>query len=414
MARHILVIGAGIVGVCTAAYLQRDGHRVTLVDRDAPGNGASFGNAGSLSPSACLPVAMPGVWKRVPRWLRDPDGPLRIRPHYLPRALPWLARFLAASREREVERIATAMRALLAPIFDAYAPLLRNAGADDLVRRTGCLYAFATDASHAAARWGMALRERLGVALEPVGPDRIRALAPGIDAAYARGWFAPDNGSTLDPHALTARLAAAFVRDGGTLLERDARAFRFRDGRPVAAVANGGAGDLEADDFVIAAGAWSATLARALGRRFPLETQRGYHVTIADSGVALDNTVMSPAHGLMVNPMSMGLRLAGTVELAGLAAPPDWARADALLAIGRRMFPGLRTAGVSRWMGHRPCLPDSLPVIGRDLAHANCWYAFGHQHVGMCAAASTGRELAALIAGRATAIDLAPFSPARF
>lgn len=411
--RHIVVVGAGIVGVCTASYLQREGFRVTLVDRQPPGNGASFGNAGSLSPSACLPVAMPGLWKKVPGWLRDPLGPLRVRPSYALAAAPWLVRFLAASREPEVVRIATAMRNLLAPIFDAYGPLVKAAGAESLIRRTGCLYVFATDASHAGARWGMALRERLGVTLEAVGPERVREIAPALDPRYGRGWFAPENGSTADPHALTARLADAFARSGGAFVESDCRDIDFVDGRPRAVRL--AQGEIVADDIVIAAGAWSATLARRLGSRFPLETQRGYHVTLPESGIALENTVMAPAHGIMVNPMAVGLRLAGTVEIAGLEAEPDWARADALLAVGRKMFPGLRDGGLSRWMGHRPCLPDSLPVIGRSSVHANVWYAFGHQHVGMCGAASTGRALAAAIAGRADPdVDLAPFSPGRF
>lgn len=410
--KHILVIGAGIIGVCVASYLLREGYRVTLVDRDEPGSGASFGNAGSLSPSACLPVGMPGMWKRVPHWLADPQGPLRIRPEYLPRVLPWLMRFMRASRESEVERIATAMRALLAPIFEAYEPLIVNAGAQALVRRTGCLYVFNRREAHAAAMWGMELRSRLGVALEPVKFPRILELAPGIDPSFSRGWFAPENGSAVDPHALTVAFAAAFARDGGTIVRERVYGFRMVENRVVAAKTE--TGEIEADQFVVAAGAWSAELGRELGTRFPLESQRGYHVTVADSRITLQNTVMSPGHGLMVSPMAMGLRLAGTVEFAGLEAEPDWTRAQALLAIGREMFPAMRVGSATRWMGHRPCLPDSLPVIGRSPRHAQVWYAFGHQHVGMCAAASTGRELAALIAGRTPSIDLAPFSPARF
>lgn len=202
------------------------------------------------------------------------------------------------------------------------------------------------------------------------------------------------------------------MRDGGTLLRGEVTALERRGDRVV--MHTGTTRGREHDDIVIAAGAWSARIAASIGERYPLETQRGYHVTIPDSNVTLEHTVMSSAHGIMVNPMAMGLRLAGTVELAGLEPPPDWARADALLAVGKKMFPRLTSENVSRWMGHRPCLPDSLPVIGRAPSVANLWYAFGHQHVGMCSGASTGRELAALIAGRAPAIDLAPFSPARF
>ena len=165
---------------------------------------------------------------------------------------------------------------------------------------------------------------------------------------------------------------------------------------------------------MVAAGAWCAPLARALGLRVPLESQRGYHVTVQSSNLALHHTVMAPEYNLMVNPMAMGLRLAGSVEFAGLAPPPNYRRADVLLAKGQEMFPHLDTSRTTRWMGHRPCLPDSLPVIGRAPALDNAWLAFGHGHVGMCGGATTGREVAHLVAGRTPQVDLAPFRPDRF
>jgi D-amino-acid dehydrogenase len=171
---------------------------------------------------------------------------------------------------------------------------------------------------------------------------------------------------------------------------------------------------IECDGVVVAAGAWSAPLARALGLRVPLESQRGYHVTVQSSNLALRHTVMAPEYNLMVNPMAMGLRLAGSVEFAGLAPPPNYRRADVLLAKGQEMFPHLDTSRTTRWMGHRPCLPDSLPVIGRAPALDNAWLAFGHGHVGMCGGATTGREVAHLVAGRTPQVDLAPFRPDRF
>jgi D-amino-acid dehydrogenase len=171
---------------------------------------------------------------------------------------------------------------------------------------------------------------------------------------------------------------------------------------------------IECDGVVVAAGAWSRPLAQALGLRIPLETQRGYHVTVQSSNLGLRHTVMAPEYNLMVNPMAMGLRLAGSVEFAGLRPPPNERRADVLLAKGREMFPHLDSSRYTRWMGHRPCLPDSLPVIGRAPRLANAWLAFGHGHVGMCAGASTGREVAHLVAGRTPQVDLRPFAPDRF
>jgi D-amino-acid dehydrogenase len=410
---HLVVLGTGIVGTCTAAWLQRDGHRITFVSPVPPGEACSFGNAGSLSPSACLPVGMPGMWKQVPAWLRDPEGPLAIRPAYLPSVLPWLLRFLRHSSREEVVRIATALRGLLAPIFDSYGPLLERAAATSLVRRTGCLYVYGSPQSAARWRWGMELRRSLDVELRDVGEEELAHLEPDLRGRFRFGILAPENGSTLDPEGLVKALHRQCLADGAQMVQDTATGFERR-GDTVTGLRLASGRTLACDGVVVAAGAWSRPLAAQLGARVPLETQRGYHVTVQSNNLGLRHTVMAPEYNLMVNPMAMGLRLAGSVEFAGLAPPPDYRRADVLLAKGREMFPHLDSSRVTRWMGHRPCLPDSLPVIGRAPRAQNAWLAFGHGHVGMCAAASTGRELAHLVAGRPTQVDLRPFSPGRF
>jgi D-amino-acid dehydrogenase len=410
---HIAVIGTGIVGTCTAAWLQREGHRITFVDPLDAGEACSFGNAGSLSPSACLPVGMPGVWKKAPAWLLDPLGPLTVRWTYLPAALPWLLRFVRHSKTAEVVRIATALRGLLAPIFESYQPLLDHAGAQALVRRTGCLYVYSSREVAAQWKWGMDLRRSLGVALRDVDRDELESLEPDLKGAFRFGILAPENGSTVDPSALVKALHTRCLADGAGHLKRRVTGFELRDGL-VQALRLDGAEPLAVDGVVVAAGAWSARLAAQLGARVPLETQRGYHVTVKSSNLSLRHTVMAVEHNLMVNPMAMGLRLAGSVELAGLRAPPNYARADVLLRKGRELFPHLDASETTRWMGHRPCLPDSLPVIGRAPRAENAWLGFGHGHVGMCGGATTGREIAHLVAGRAPQVDLAPFSPLRF
>lgn len=410
---HIAVIGTGIVGTCTAAWLQRDGHRITFVDPLDAGEACSFGNAGSMSPSACLPVGMPGVWKKAPAWVLDPLGPLTVRGSYLPAVLPWLLRFVRHSKPAEVVRIATALRGLLAPIFESYQPLLEHAGAQALVRRTGCLYVYSSREVAAQWKWGMDLRRSLGVALRDVDRDELESLEPDLKGAFRFGILAPENGSTVDPSALVKALHARCLADGAGHLKRRVTGFELRDGL-VQALRLDGAEPLAVDGVVVAAGAWSARLAAQLGARVPLETQRGYHVTVKSSNLSLRHTVMAVEHNLMVNPMAMGLRLAGSVELAGLRAPPNYARADVPLRKGRELFPHLDASETTRWMGHRPCLPDSLPVIGRAPRAENAWLGFGHGHVGMCGGATTGREIAHLVAGRAPQVDLAPFSPLRF
>ncbi len=410
---HIAIIGTGIVGVATAGWLQRDGHKVTMIDPKEPGEACSFGNAGSLSPSAVLPVAMPGMWKKVPKWLLDPNGPLVIRSHYLPTVLPWLMHFMRYSTEAEVTRIATAMRGLLAPVFEAYTPLLQRAGGMSLLRQNGCLYVYSSRETAQKWAWGANLRRSLGVEMQELDGEALFDLEPDLRGSFGYGQFAPNNGSTPDPSALVKAIYTQAIKDGATHLRASVTGFRLTGGR-VDEILMDTTESVAVDGVVVAAGAWSGVLARKLGTKVPLESQRGYHVTVKKPGVSLNRNVMAVEQNIMVNPMTMGLRLAGTVELAGLKAPPNYARARALLTVGQKLFPAMNPDPHDVWMGHRPCMPDSMPVIGLAPGTENAWLGFGHGHVGMCGGATTARELANLIGDRSPEIDLAPFAPDRF
>lgn len=409
---HVTVIGAGIVGVSSAAFLQREGYSVTVVDRLDPGLGTSFGNAGSVSPSAILPVAMPGMMKKVPGWLLDPLGPLTIRWSYLPWITPWLLRFLSHGSREEAARVATAMRSLMETVFDDYSDLLEGDTFKQLIRQNGCLYIYENREELQAAKWSLDLRRNLGAVMEEIGGDEIRQLEPALNKRFDVGIFAPENGSTIDPHLLVRAIADQVRRNGGSIVKADVKDIELGPQGPVALETS--AGRLPVDRLVLAAGAWSSPLARKLGAKVPLETQRGYHVTFSDPRIDVRRTVMWNKRSVFVNPMDCGLRIAGTVELAGLKAPPNYARADKLASIAAEMFPELNAAEQSKWMGHRPCLPDSLPVIDRSPRFANTVFAFGHQHVGICSGGPTGRHVAALMAGKTPRIDLTPFSVKRF
>lgn len=407
-----IVIGAGIVGVASALSLLREGLAVTLVDRLEPGMATSFGNAGSISPSAVMPVSMPGMARKVPGWLLDPLGPLTVRWRHLPRVAPWLRRFLRHGTWPEVERVAKAMGTLMQPVFEDYARLLPGSAFESMIRRDGCLYVYETEAEFAGAARGLDLRRGLGHRMEPVGPDEMQQLEPALARRFAHGIFAPDNGRTVDPSALVKAIADRFRAEGGIWQRADVRGLEMSRG--AATGIRTGEGVLFADRIVIAAGAWSTKLTVQLGLRIPLESQRGYHVTFPHPGIGVNRTVMWNRRSVFVNPMALGLRIAGTVELAGLTAEPNMGRADALARIASEMFPDLDPGDRTRWMGHRPCLPDSLPVIDFAPDHDNVILAFGHQHVGMCSGASTGRLVADLAVGRTPGIDLAPFSATRF
>jgi D-amino-acid dehydrogenase len=415
-ARHIGVIGAGMVGVCAALWLQRDGHRVFLVEPGNPGEGASFGNAGCFNGSSVTPTAMPGVIRQVPRWLMDPLGPLALRWSYLPSILPYLVRFVRSGTPDKVRAQAKAMRPLVGPTVPLVRELAKMAGAEELVHQRGHLYVYRSAEALAKDAFGWALRRENGVEIDEFNADELRQLEPTLSRDYVRGLLVRENGHTSNPFALVTRLFDQFRRQGGEIVMARALGFRL-DGRRLTAISTDH-GDLAADAAVVCAGAYSKPLAAALGDRVPLETERGYHLMIRDPEV-MPRIPTADADGKFVaTPMDTGLRFAGTVELAGLDAPPDWRRSQILLAQGRKMLPGLAKdhaeERVSVWMGHRPAMPDSLPVIGPSQASPDVIYTFGHGHVGMTAAPMTGKIVADLLSGRPASIDIAPFAAARF
>ena len=415
-ARRVGVIGAGMVGACTASWLQRDGHSVFLIDPGAPGEGASFGNAGCFNGSSVTPVAMPGVERNVPRWLMDPLGPLALRWSYLPAILPYLVRMVRAATPEKVAAQARALRPLIAPTVPLVRELARDAGAEELIHQRGHLYVYRS--AEALAKDGMAwaLRRANGGVVDEFDADELRQLEPVLSREYVRGLLVRENGHTENPLALVSRLVEQFRRQGGDIVHASALGFRLEGGRLTSIRTD--AGEFPADAAIVCAGAHSKHLAAGLGDRIPLETERGYHLMIRDPEV-MPRIPIADADGKFVaTPMELGLRFAGTVELAGLAASPDWRRARILLEQGRRMLPQLAAEysedRVSMWMGHRPALPDSLPALGPSRATPDVVYAFGHGHIGMTSAPMSGKIVADLIAGRAAPIDIAPFAPGRF
>ena len=407
-----VVVGAGIVGVACGLYLQRDGWNVTLIDRGGPGEGTSRGNAGLMALSHVTPMALPGIVRGIPRMLLDPDAALAVRWRYLPRLAPWLARFLLASRRAEVERICAALASLVLGALDAYGPLLELAGARDLVQRRGLLYVYETERIFARARAEIELRRRFGVDVETMAPDEIRQLVPDLAPIFAGGAFYPAVGHVIDPFGLVQTLAEALERGGGTIVRDDVLGFDFVE-RGVGAVRAAGAAH-PADAVVIAAGPWSKPLARQLGLRVPLDTERGYNVTVADPGIAPRLPVVSGDMRFGVTPMLDGVRLGGTVEFAGLEAPPDPSRHALLMKHAKRLYPKLDVSKRTEWMGFRPSMPDSLPLIGPTPRHRNAYLAFGHGHIGLTTAAATGRAIADLAADRPPALDVGPFRADRF
>lgn len=410
-----VVIGAGIVGVCAANALLDAGFEVEMIDPALPGSPeqCSYGNAGGICPGSCIPNAMPGMLKQIPKWLADPEGPLHVRLAYLPQALPWLVRFLATTRRARVEEISAAMRSLHRLSFECYEPLIREAGCEDLLQKRGQLFVYEAADGPEQSAYSLGLRRHHGVKVEILNQDEVRQLEPALAPIFKRGVYLPEQGQCPNPGRLVAKIAELAVAKGARLTRAKATGFRFGPSGPVAVLTD--AGERPADQIVLAAGAWSGNLARQLGSRIPLETERGYHVMVKGADTGLRIQTISAERKFVASPMEEGLRLAGTVEFAGLDAPPNMARADILLRQAKFMFPNMDTSGeVTRWMGHRPGTPDSIPVIARAPRHRNAIFAFGHGHQGLIGGAITGRLVAELATERPSSIDLAPFRPDRF
>lgn len=409
---NVTVIGAGIIGIACASWLQRDGHAVTVLSSRGPGEDCSYGNSGLLSPASVVPPALPGAWRDIPRWLLDPLGPLAIRWRYAPRLLPWLLGWLRACREDRARAVSRALAALHAPVFENYAPLLADAGATSLIQRTGQLYVSERDDGASGSSFAQALRRDAGVRAENLSGDAAREMEPALGKQCRSALFFPDNGHSVNSFRLVQSLAAHFRKSGGTVLQRTVTGFESGAEGPRRLLTDDG--PLPVETLVIAAGAWSHRLTGQLGTRLPLEAERGYHLMLPRSGITLRLPLVDRDRNFTMTPMEGGLRLAGTAEFAGVDAPPDYRRARILLDHGRRTLPGLSSDGATQWMGCRPSLPDGLPVIDRSPNFAKVFFAFGHAHFGLTEAPTTGKLIAEMVGGRPTSIAAAPYRVSRF
>ena len=411
----ITIIGAGIIGMSAAAFLQRQGFKVTVVDRLPPGEGCSFGNAGGIAFAEIIPAIHPRVLLKIPGWLADPLGPLTIRWSYLPKALPWL---LAAGRNAMPDRVRaiTEARASLALRCVAdFETLLKAAGSHGLMVYQDSLRVFDSEAQFQAEASDRATRKSFGFEMKEVSGGEARELEPALGprvhrAAFHGGWYFVTN-----PERVVKTIAAGVVRNGGTIVSDDVIALDRTAGR-VTSLQLREHGRLAVDKLVICAGAYSHLLARQLGEKVLLEAERGYHMDLPNSGVTLSRSITYARTPGAATPMEMGLRLAGSDEFAGLEAAPNYARADALWTNFKTILPGLREpdTATTRWMGRRPGTPDSLPVIGPSMTTANVWYGFGHGHMGLTWGPTTGRLLAEIITGTKSNIDLSAFRVDRF
>lgn len=409
---HILVVGAGIVGVSTAIWLQRAGKRVTLVDRAGPAAAASFGNAGVLASAALVPVTVPGIARKAPGMLLDPQAPLFLRWRYLPRLLPWLRRFLAHATPDHVEHYARSMALIVGDSVDQHAALCAGTPAAAYLHRCDYCFGYATEEKYQAEAAEWELRRRNSVSFSVVDGATHARTDPAFGDAFAVVVRCHDHGRISDPGAYVQALFDQFRADGGGFVQAAISDLLVKRGALVGLDTDAGA--LRGDGVVLALGAWSRPLAARMGAALPLETERGYHVELVNPSAYPATPMMVASAKAVVTPMQGRIRMAGVVEFGGLAPDQSAAPVDLLKRQAARVLPGITWDRIDTWVGHRPTLANSLPALGVSPRFANAWLALGHQHLGLTGGPKSGRIIADLVAGRRPNIDLSAFDPAQY
>ena len=408
----VVVIGAGVIGLSVALAAQARGLAVTVVDRIGPAAGASAGNAGAFAFTDILPLASPGILKKAPKWLLDPLGPLTVPPGYALQIAPWMYRFWRACAPSRVEASTTAQTALMDLSKAELEPFLTATGTLSMLEKRGNLQVYEGEGELRASLPGWQARARHGIEFHHMTAAEMAGLQPGLAPRFTHGTFTPGWYSIADPELYTLALAQDLRAKGGQILQAEVTALTPSDTGVTLTLA--GAAPLTADQVVLAAGAFSHRLARTLGEKIPLETERGYNTTLPPTAFDLRCQITFGGHGFVITRLSTGIRVGGAVELGGLTLPPNYKRSEAMLKKAQAFLPGLNPQGGVQWMGFRPSLPDSLPAIGPARATPRVTYAFGHGHLGLTQSPGTARLVADLLTGRAPVIPLAPFSPQRF
>lgn len=407
-----IVLGAGIVGAAAALHLARRGLAVALIDRRAPGEETSYGNAGIIEGNTYFPYPFPldpAALLRI-AFKRAPEANYHLS--HLPRLAPWLFSYLRHSRGAAMLDFARAMRPLFAAAIPEHEVLLREAGAGEHLRKTGWLKVYRSVSGFEAVQRDLDAIAGAGIAFERLDTNGALALEPDLAPVFERALFWPEAASIDDPLAVTRAYVALFRRLGGVLLEGDARSLHRADGCWRVDTHEGA---VDAGEAVVTLGPWAPDLLDPLGIRLPLQVKRGYHRHFRPAGnKGLSRPVLDAEVGYVVAPMEQGLRLTTGAEFADRDAPPTPVQFDRLMPKARELFPLGAPVEPEPWLGRRPCFPDSMPVIGRAPGQPGLWLDYGHAHWGLTIGPAAGRLLAEMMTGQTPFADPAPYAAERF
>ena len=411
MTDTVFVLGGGVAGLSAARNLQMLGRFVAVIDPLPSPGGASFGNGGFISPESFMPSAQPGMLRSVPGWLRDPLGPLTIKPAQVLRSMPWFLKWLRAGSHQRMAELAKQVHALHAPALgewrrllgpDAYARFIKEEGEVILADQAPSGRAFETEKR---------LCKEFGLSVAILSKSDLKRIYPGMSDVVQYGYLKPGNAHTVSPGQVNAALADSIAADGGRFV-RERVLKLIPDGEGWLILTN--VGNHRAKDVVVACGVWSNQLLEPLGAAIPLESQRGYHVMLPANEVEIGIPFIHRGRGIGLTPMLDGLRVAGTIEFSGVDGVPNERRADQALHHAKQLFPGIKSKPMTVWTGHRPATPDTLPAVGEVSGRSGLWLCFGHGAYGMTSAPPSGRLVAEMLTGQTTFIDAAPLNPARF
>ncbi len=410
--KSVVVIGAGIVGVSAALWLQRKGVEVVLLDKQGPAAGTSYGNAGVLAAASVVPVTVPGLIAKAPVMLLDKSQPLFLNWSYLPRLLPWLPRYLSHCKPSEVDRIATALAPILRDCLADHRALATGTGAEKYISAADYVYAYKDQKHFRQDHFAWSVRQQHGFTWTEHNAESYRQYDPAFGQEVGYAACVHNHGRISDPGEYIKTLAAHFESNGGQVVQAEFEDFILTN-RQLSAIKTT-ASVIDCDAAVVATGAWSKALLQKLGLNVPMESERGYHLELYEPSVMPLMPTMIAAGKFVMTPMDGRLRMAGMVEFAGLKAKANQQPLEYLKQYLKQLMPDLQWSGSKEWLGHRPAPSDSIPLIGELPEAKGVFVGFGHQHVGLSGGARTGEILSQLICGEETGLDMQLYSPLRF